>query len=79
MEINNEMLGAILSFLTENYDDRINYIQDNKCYYNGVAIGEITYRLNGDMLDISYYPYKEPKSINATIIIANLDGDFDEK
>jgi hypothetical protein len=78
MEIDNEMLGIILSFLTEKYDCRIHYIQDNKCYYNGVAIGEITYKLDGNKLDIYYVPYLEVKSINCSINILKSGANFDD-
>lgn len=73
--MNNEILGVILSFLTEKYDCQIHYIQDNKCYYNGVVIGEVKYEFDEDnnKLDIFYHPYQGVKSINATIIIAGLN------
>ena len=64
-----------LSTITEKYDDKIHYIQDNKCYYNGVVVGDIKYDFaeKTNILNIYYHPYQAAKSINATIIIAGLD------
>ncbi len=81
MELNNEILGTILSFLSENFDDKIHYIQDNKCYYNGVAVGDINYDYDeeNNILNMYYHPYQEIKSIEVTFVISKSGTEFDDK